>query len=57
MATNTNCSMLQFVLVLYHRYTTQKISPWIASENARTEELKNQIGKCPSGALSYSENM
>ncbi|MFT5266292.1 MAG: putative Fe-S cluster protein YjdI, partial [Polaribacter sp.] len=52
-----NCSMLQFVLVLYHRYTTQKISPWIASENARTEELKNQIGKCPSGALSYSENM
>lgn len=30
-----------------------KASPWIAIENATTEELKNQIDKCPSGALSY----
>ena len=29
--------------------------PWIKIENAATEELKNQIGKCPSGALSYIE--
>ena len=33
-----------------------KASPWIAIENATTEELKNQISRCPSGALSYSKN-
>ncbi len=33
-----------------------KASPWIAIENATTEELKNQINKCPSGALSFDEN-
>jgi len=27
--------------------------PWITIENATTEQLKDQIGKCPSGALSY----
>lgn len=27
--------------------------PWIAIENATTEQLIEQIGKCPSGALSY----
>ena len=27
--------------------------PWINVDNASTEELKNQIKKCPSGALSY----
>ena len=31
-------------------------APWIAIENAATEELKAQISKCPSGALSYYEN-
>ena len=31
-------------------------SPWITIENATTEELKNQINKCPSGALSFYEN-
>ena len=30
-----------------------KASPWITIENATTEELKNQINQCPSGALSY----
>ena len=30
--------------------------PWITIENATTEELKNQIAKCPSGALSYYMN-
>jgi uncharacterized Fe-S cluster protein YjdI len=29
---------------------------WIKMENATTEELKNQIDKCPSWALSYYEN-
>ncbi len=33
-----------------------KASPWIAIENASTEELKNQISMCPSGALSFYEN-
>jgi len=30
--------------------------PWIKIENATTEELKAQIQKCPSGALSYRMN-
>ena len=33
-----------------------KGSPWITIENATTEELKNQVNKCPSGALSFYEN-
>lgn len=27
--------------------------PWIQVENASTEELKEQVSKCPSGALTY----
>ena len=30
--------------------------PWIKIENASSEELKAQIGQCPSGALSYTLN-
>ena len=30
--------------------------PWIKVENATTEQLKAQIKKCPSGALSYYMN-
>lgn len=30
--------------------------PWIAIENATTEELKAQVKTCPSGALSYYMN-
>jgi len=33
-----------------------KAKPWIAIENAATEELKAQLLKCPSGALSYYLN-
>lgn len=33
-----------------------KAKPWITIENASTEELKAQIAKCPSGALSYYQN-
>ena len=29
-----------------------KESPWVKPENASTEELIAQVGKCPSGALS-----
>ncbi len=30
--------------------------PWIKPENATTQELKDQLSKCPSGALSYKIN-
>ncbi|MEZ4972876.1 MAG: (4Fe-4S)-binding protein [Cyclobacteriaceae bacterium] len=33
-----------------------KDQPWIKPENATTEELKAQINKCPSGALSFYMN-
>lgn len=33
-----------------------KEKPWITPESATTEELKIQINKCPSGALSYILN-
>ena len=31
-----------------------KEKPWIKAENASTQALKDQIAKCPSGALSYN---
>ncbi len=33
-----------------------KEKPWITIENATTQELKDQIEKCPTGALSYFMN-
>jgi uncharacterized Fe-S cluster protein YjdI len=33
-----------------------KAKPWISPEEATTEELKAQIKKCPSGALSFYMN-
>ena len=33
-----------------------KEKPWIQIENATTQELKDQIKKCPSGALNYFMN-
>ena len=33
-----------------------KQKPWIEAGNATTEELKSQIHKCPSGALSFYMN-
>lgn len=36
-------------------YNTKE-RPWIKPENATTEELKAQINRCPSGALSYFMN-
>ena len=35
------------------RVYNPKEKPWIKAENASPEELKAQIDKCPSGALSY----
>jgi uncharacterized Fe-S cluster protein YjdI len=33
-----------------------KAKPWIKPEKATTEQLKSQIMKCPSGALSFYIN-
>ena len=33
-----------------------KDTPWIQIENASTSELKDQINRCPSGALSFTVN-
>ena len=33
-----------------------KATPWIKTEHASLEDLKNQIDACPSGALSYIQN-
>ena len=33
-----------------------KEKPWIKIENASSQELQNQIKKCPSGALSFKLN-
>lgn len=33
-----------------------KPSPWLKIENASTEELKSQVNKYPSGALTYYIN-
>lgn len=32
-----------------------KEKPWLKPENATTEELREQIAQCPSGALSIKE--
>jgi uncharacterized Fe-S cluster protein YjdI len=33
-----------------------KGSPWLTIDNATTAELKSQVNKCPTGALTYNEN-
>ena len=33
-----------------------KDKPWIQIENATTEQLKNQVNNCPSGALTFYLN-
>ncbi len=30
--------------------------PWVAPENATTQQLIDQIDRCPSGALGYERN-
>ncbi len=36
-----------------HSVFDNKARPWINSEGATTEEIVNQINKCPSGALGF----
>lgn len=38
------------------RVYNPQAKPWIKIENATTEQLKEQLDKCPSGALSYFVN-
>jgi uncharacterized Fe-S cluster protein YjdI len=33
-----------------------KSNPWITPENASTQQIVDQVKKCPSGALSYFMN-
>jgi uncharacterized Fe-S cluster protein YjdI len=33
-----------------------KERPWVRPQYATTEQLREQIDRCPSGALSYREN-
>ncbi len=32
-----------------------KSKPWLKPENATSEELRNQVARCPSGALSIKQ--
>jgi len=32
-----------------------KNKPWLKPENATSEELRNQVARCPSGALSIKQ--
>lgn len=34
-----------------------QVRPWVKIENATTEQLKEQVNRCPSGALSYREEL
>jgi len=43
------------VKMLPHVYNPES-KPWIKPENASIDELKTQIDKCPSGALSYEKD-
>jgi len=40
---------------LLNVFNPQK-KPWVNMDGASTEEIRNQVRKCPSGALSYFEN-
>ncbi len=53
--TSCNDKQAECVKALPKVYDPQR-KPWIVPEGADTQELKDQIGKCPSGALSYFMN-
>jgi uncharacterized Fe-S cluster protein YjdI len=40
---------------LLNVFNPQK-KPWVNMEGATTEEIRKQVSKCPSGALSYFDN-
>ena len=47
------CVCVKTLPNVYH----PKEKPWIKPEMATTEQLKSQIMKCPSGALSFYMNV
>lgn len=53
----SKCTHSGICMHLLPKVYKTKENPWIKIENATTEELKKQIDKCPSGALTYIENI
>lgn len=49
------CTHSGFCVRLLPNVYKPKERPWITIENATTEELKRQINKCPSKALTFEE--
>ena len=49
------CQHAAFCVKTLPQVYNPNASPWISIENASSEELKKQISKCLSGALSYSK--
>lgn len=49
------CTHSGFCVRLLPNVYKPKERPWITIENALTEDLKRQINKCPSKALTYEE--
>ena len=56
------CGNLQYVFIQgsvlkdYREFFDPRRKPWIEMEQATTEEIIEQVRKCPSGALSFSFN-
>lgn len=51
--TASKCTHAAICVKTLPKVYNPKVKPWIKPEMAGVEELKNQIDKCPSGALSY----
>lgn len=49
------CEHAGICVKLLPKVYNPKARPWIQPENATSEELINQVSKCPSGALSIKE--
>lgn len=48
-----SANMQESAVKMLPKVYNPKERPWIKIENATTAELIDQIGKCPSGALTY----
>lgn len=46
------CEHAAVCVKLLPKVYNPKARPWIQPENATSDELRNQVSKCPSGALS-----
>lgn len=49
------CTHSAYCVRLLPNVYKPKEKPWITIQNAETEDLKRQINKCPSKALTYIE--